>query len=108
MEGRAFPNKPRRLRAGGGGGNEMLAFQRYFDISHNWESRAVSRRRRPHYALKEIPGYSGLLEAEWAPGLLKADRRHTTLPGIEPAASHLVAQYLKNNCATTSSKMCHR
>jgi hypothetical protein len=73
----------------------MLDFQRYFDIWHNWEGRAVCRARRLHYTLKEIPGYSGLLEAEWAPGLLNADRKNTVLPGIEPGTSHLLAQCLK-------------
>ena len=84
-----------KTQSRGAGGIEIFAFQGYFDIWHNWEGRDVSRTPRPHYTLKEIPGYSGLLEVEGAPGLLNADRRNTTLPGIEPGTSHLVAQCFK-------------
>jgi hypothetical protein len=52
----------------------MLGFHPYFDILHNQDARVVSSRRRPHFTFKEIPGYSFLLEAEWTPRLLNADR----------------------------------
>ena len=58
---------------------EMLSFHLYFDIRHNQDGRVVSSTGRPLFTLKEIPWYSFLLECEWDPGLLNADRRIRSL-----------------------------
>jgi hypothetical protein len=70
----------------------MLGSQQSFDIRHNWDGRAVSSTRRPHFIPpKEMPMCSFLLEAELNPGLRNADEWNwaleifpNTLPGIEP------------------------
>ena len=61
----------------------MLGFHPYFDIRHNLDGRVVGYTRRPHYTPKEIPWYSLLLEAEWTPGLLNADRRRRSLGNFQ-------------------------
>ena len=52
-----------------------------------------------HFTPKEVPCYSSLLQAEWTPELLKADRMirslakfSRALPGIAPGTFDLVAQ----------------
>ena len=57
----------------------MLGFHPSFDIRHNLDGRVGSCTRRPHLNSKEIPWYLFLLEAEWNPGLLNADRRTGSL-----------------------------
>jgi hypothetical protein len=56
-------------------GDEMLGFNSYFDIRYYADGRVVSSTRRPHFTPKTISRYSFLLEDEWIPGLLNADRR---------------------------------
>jgi len=76
----------------------MLDFHSYSDTRYYKDGRVVSSTRRPHFTPKNIPRYSFLLEDEWTPGLLNADRRKVarkfprTLLGIEPGTSHLVPQ----------------
>jgi hypothetical protein len=53
----------------------MLSFHPHFGIRHNQDGRVVSCTRRTQFTPKEIAWYSFLLQAEWAPGLLNADRR---------------------------------
>ena len=73
----------------------------YFDIRHK-DSRAISSMQWPPLPPGTIPGnYSFLLQAEWIPGLLNADRKIRSikkfprnLPGIEPVSSSLKAQCL--------------
>ena len=60
-------------------GDGMLGYHHYFHIRHNQDRRTVSCTRRPIFTPKKIPWYSFLLQAEWTPGLLNADRRITSL-----------------------------
>jgi hypothetical protein len=61
----------------------MLGFSPYFDIRHDYDDRVVSFTRRPHFTLEEIPWYSFLLEAEWTPGLLNANRTKRRLENFQ-------------------------
>ena len=76
-----------------------LAFNKHHVIRHQKHGRAVSFLHRSHFTSKEIPWYSYLLEAEWNPELLNAERKIRSLdnfrrppPGIEPGTSRFVAQ----------------
>jgi hypothetical protein len=64
-------NKSWRLIAGMEGWASILSF--IFGRTRTAEF--VSTKRRPHCTSKEIPWCSFLLQAEWTPGLLNADRR---------------------------------
>ena len=61
----------------------MSGFHPHFDIRHNYDGRVVSSTRRPHFAPKEIPWYSFLLEPEWTQELLNADRRNILLKNFQ-------------------------
>ena len=64
-------------------GNRKLGFHPYFDIRHNQDARLLSSRRRPHFTPKEIPWYLFLLDAEWKPVLLNADRKIRSLSNFQ-------------------------
>jgi len=55
----------------------------YFDVRHNKDGRVVSATRLLHFTHKKIPGYSFLLQVEWTPWLLNADRRKRTLENFD-------------------------
>ena len=55
----------------------------YFDIPHSWDDRVVGSTRQPHFTPKEIPWYSFVLEAEWIPEPLTANRRNTAFENFQ-------------------------
>jgi hypothetical protein len=61
----------------------MLGFHPYLDIRHNQDGRVASSKRRLHFTRKKIPWYSFLLQAEWTPGLLNANRRNRSFENFE-------------------------
>jgi hypothetical protein len=98
----------------------ILGFHPYFDIRHNCDSRVVSCTRRPQFTVKEIASYWVLLETEWSPGLLNADRRIRALenfhgpymesssepqPNAPPLAPHNFWQEL---CSLVTTCNCKR
>jgi hypothetical protein len=57
----------------------MLVFHPYF-----WHSAQLGQQScQPLFTLKGIPWYSFLLEAEWTPGLLNADRSNRSLDNFQ-------------------------
>jgi hypothetical protein len=79
----------------------MLFFRPYFDIQHNFDGRVGSCTRWTRFTPKETPWHSFLLETEWTPEPLNADRRNRSLenfqgllPGIETGTFRLAAQCL--------------
>ena len=91
----------------------MLDFHPHFDIRHNQDSRVVSCTRRPRFTPKEIPRYPFLLEAEWTPGLLKADVKIRSFrsfqePRRESNTGRLLWRSASTNCATVRPPYCTR
>jgi len=82
-------------------GGGMLFFRPYFDLLHNLDGRVVSCTRRTRFTPKKNPWHSFLLEDEWTPEPLNADRRNRSLeniqgllPEIETRTFRLAAQCL--------------
>jgi hypothetical protein len=55
----------------------------YFDSRHNQDGRVVSSTLRPYFSSKEIPWHPFLLQVDWAPGLLNADRKIKSLENFQ-------------------------
>ena len=53
----------------------MLGFHPYFDIQHRQDDTVVSSTRQPHFTPRESHWQTFLLQAEWTPELLNAERK---------------------------------